>query len=346
MSKKQFIYLSFVLVLTSCIDPITLNQEVEVSVLVVEGGITTEFGPHNIKLTKSAQYGDVFVGVIKNELGAKLFVRDDLGNTVSLLENGNGQYSTPNNFKGEIGREYTLIIITKNGIEYQSYPELLSKVPEIENVLVEYVEIPIKDEETEDDFISGVDLYVDFKDPSEFINYYKWKTRGTYSFKTHPELYKPLLSQVPVPKECCEFCYATEENIAISISSDRYYNGNTFKNKVLFIEDDGVRFYEKYIIEIEQLSISKEAYEFFELLNNQLSIKGNIFDPPPATIRGNIIGITNPDEAVVGYFTASDVTQTEYHIYGDELPRVVPLPIIPDDCREVRNGVVTLPENW
>ena len=206
--------------------------------------------------------------------------------------------------------------------------------------------MPITKEELGSTFISGVEVYVSYIDPSEIDNYYKWETNGTYSLKTHPELFKPLMSQVPVPKECCELCYTTEKNIAISISSDRFYNGNTFSNKVLFIEDDGVRFSEKYIIEIEQLSISKEAYEFYELLNNQLSIKGNIFDPPPATIRGNIIGVSNPGEAVVGYFTATDVNRTEYHIYGDDLPRVVPLPIIPDDCREVRNGSIAVPYNW
>ncbi len=144
MSKNQFIYLFVILVLTSCIDPIILEQDKEVKVLVVEGGITTEFGPHTIKLTKSAEYGDVFVGVIKNELGAKLFVRDDLGNTVSLLENGHGVYSTPSYYKGEVGRKYTLIIKTKEGNEYQSYPELLTKVAAIDSVFIEYVEIPMR----------------------------------------------------------------------------------------------------------------------------------------------------------------------------------------------------------
>lgn len=277
----RYIYILLVLFLASCIDPITLEQDGEVKVLVVEGGISTDFGPHTIKLTKSAQYGDVFIGEIKNELGAKLFIRDQFGNTVSLFENGRGVYTTPANYRGEVNRSYTLIIITKDGVEYQSYPELLSRVPEIDNVSVTYVDVPIKKEDLGSTFISGVEVYVDYKDPSEIANYYKWETGGTYSLKTHPELYTPPRSPSPVPKQCCELCYTTEENIAISISSDRFYNGNPFKSKVLFIEDDGVRFSEKYIIEIEQLSISKDAYEFYELLNNQLSIKGNIFDPPP-----------------------------------------------------------------
>lgn len=342
----RFLYILFVLVITSCIDPITLEQEGEVKVLVIEGGITTDFGPHTIKITRSAQYGDVFVGEIKNELGAKLFIRDEFGNTISLLENGNGVYSTSADYKGVVGIKYTLIIITKDGMEYQSYPELLTRVPEIENVSVNYVDVPVKKEELGSTFISGVEVYVDYKDPPEIANYYKWETTGTYSLVTHPELFTPVNSQVPVPKECCELCYTTEVNIGISISSDRFYNGNDYSTKILFVEDDGVRFSEKYIVQIEQLSISKDAYEYYELLNNQLSIKGNIFDPPPATIRGNIIGISNPDEDVVGFFTVSDVKRIEYHIWGGDLPRVVPLPIIPDDCREVRNGVIEVPNNW
>ncbi len=342
----RYIYLLFALSLASCIDPINLRQDVEVKVLVVEGGITTEFGPHAIELTRSAQYGDVFVGTIKNEVGAKLFIRDDIGNTIRLFDDGKGVYTTPAEFRGEVGREYTLIIVTKDGTEYQSYPESISKVPEIDNVEVEYVDVPIAKEDFGSTFISGVDVYVAYKDSPEMGNYYKWETSGVYSLVTHPELFTPAQSQVPVPKECCELCYTSEVNASISISSDRFYNGNNNSNNILFIEDDGVRFSEKYIIQIEQLSISKEAYEFYDLLNNQLSIKGDIFDPPPATIRGNIIGITNPDEDVVGYFRASDVKTIEYHIWSSDLPRVVPLTIIPDDCREVRNGTTTQPENW
>ena len=148
------IYLIFALSLTACIDPITLSQDIEVKVLVVEGGITTNFGPHTIKLSRSAQYGDVFVGVIENELGAKLFIRDDFGNTISLFENGKGVYTTPSDFRGEVGRKYTLIIITKDGAEYQSYPEIISEVPKIDNVAVEYVDVPITQEDLGSTFIS------------------------------------------------------------------------------------------------------------------------------------------------------------------------------------------------
>ncbi len=157
-------------------------------------------------------------------------------------------------------------------------------------------------------------MYVAYQDPSEVSNYYKWETSGSYRLPTHPELYVDPTSGTVAPKDCCELCYTTEQNFNIGISSDRFYDGNKYQKMIYFIEDNGLRFYEKYIIHINQLSISKEGYEFFNLLRNQLSIKGNIFDPPPATIRGNIIGITNPDEPIVGYFTASDIKKGDTHI--------------------------------
>ncbi len=345
LSKKLVIYLFFIFVITSCIDPITLNQAGEVSVLVVEGGITTEFGPHTIKLTRSAQYGDVFVGEIKQELGAQLFIRDELGNTIRLFEHGNGVYSTSVDFRGEIGRKYTLIIITKDGKEYQSYPELLTKVPAIDSVFIEYVEVPIRTQNFKS-FKYGVNVYVAYQDPSEVSNYYKWEISGTYRLPTHPELYVNPSSGAVEPKDCCELCYTTEGNLNIGISSDRFYNGNPYEKEVFFIEDDGRRFYEKYIIHIRQLSISKEAYEYYNLLKNQLSIQGNIFDPPPATIRGNIIGITNPDAPVVGYFSVADIKRIDTHIIGYTLPKSVIGVKIRDDCRESRNAIRTKPDYW
>lgn len=259
-----------ILLFANCVDPILIESKIDSDILVVEGRITSETGPHIIRLTRSTRYGSIFDGEIKGETGAKLFIRDNLGNTIKLSEEGSGYYKTAEQDKGIVGREYILVIKTKFGQTYQSYPELLSAAPTIDELFYEFVEIP-----TESDIpISGVDVYANYNDLFENENYYKWEASGMHWIKTNPELFMPPLSQVPVPKECCEECYLPERIVNLSISSDKYYNGEIHSQKFLFLEDNGARFQGKYMLNVEQMSLTKEAYSFFSLLENQLSIEG------------------------------------------------------------------------
>lgn len=340
MTERNLLLL-LLIILTSCIEPIQLEQDVEVDLLIVEGGITTEEKVHEIRLSRTAKYGSVFSGVISYETGALVFVRDNLGNLVQLEEEGLGVYQTPETFAAILDRSYVVIIETNDGEVYQSIPQLLVSVPEIDSVFFEFYE----DTESIDPTPSGVNIVIEYTDDNDNQNYYKWETTGTYKIETSPELYVPPRSEVPVPKDCCDVCFLNEVGTEIKVSSDRLYNGNT-NQQTIFIEDDGFRFYEKYIIEIDQLSISLDAYQYFDLLIEQLSISGDIFDPPPAQITGNILNVTDPDEDVIGFFTVSDVNSNQFEIYAADLPELVPLPIIPDDCREVNGATTVIPSIW
>lgn len=330
----------------SCVDPITLESEGQANVLVVEGGITTDFGPHNIKLTNSAKYGTVFDGVVQNVSQASVFITDELGNIVRLEERGSGNYETPGDFRGEVGRSYTLIIETRDGKEYISSPEVLNRVSVIDSLYFEYKKTPVINELGNDEFVSGVNVFAVMKDEGESRNYYNWKTNGTYRIKTNPELYTPPRSTSPVPKDCCDICYITETNESLEVVSDRLFDGNEYIHNVFFVEDDGARFSDKYVLNVEQFSLTKNAYDFYSLLNSQLQIKGDIFDPPPAEIGGNVICITNPQEKVIGYFTASDVKRKVIEINGLALPELKRPPLIPDDCRVLKNASTDVPYNW
>jgi hypothetical protein len=82
--KRALIIFAINLVLNACIDPVNFDNNKSVDVLVVEGSVSTSVGTHYVKLTRTAKYGGVFSGVNKNEIGAKIYVRDDLGNVFTI----------------------------------------------------------------------------------------------------------------------------------------------------------------------------------------------------------------------------------------------------------------------
>jgi hypothetical protein len=340
--NKYTIILFFLI--TSCIEPIEVNIQGEGSnLLVLEGGITTGLGPHTIELTRTAKYGSIFDGVIKRESGALVSVRDSNGEITFLSEENDGVYQTEPTFRGEVGKSYILQIETTDGDKFNSIPESIVSVPEIETLYGVYDERPT---ENPLKLATGLQVYVDYTDDVDVDNYYLWSVIGTFQINANPELKRDMFGGL-APLDCCETCWAEESNTFPNITNDNTFNGTFTTQPITFIQDDGVRIEDKYFIEVEQLSLSAEAFEFYELVNQQLSISGDIFDPPPATIRGNMINLNNPDQNVIGYFTASDVRKSSIFLFPNELVNKQGKSLIADDCRAYKNNATTVtPSFW
>ena len=341
---RNRIYIFCLLVLMACIDPLDYSTEREEKLLVVEGFITTEPGPHTVTISLSARYGTFADGIIQRVRSAKVNVRDSDGLITEMNEVQNGIYQTPASFHAFPGKSYSLQIITQGGKRYFSLPEQAVSAIPIDTLFATYKRLPSSNPAN---FVSGAEIWTRFKDPSEERNYYMWQANGTYIINTHPENYFDRNTFAPAPKDCCATCWIEETyNNGVSILSDFNLDGNTVNWPVAFIEDDGGRFMEKYLVNVKQQSLTKEAYQFFNLLNNQLGISGNIFDPPPATIRGNILSIDDPDESTIGYFRVSDVSNYSIYVKRSVLEEHQKERVINDDCQILRNSFIFPPSYW
>ncbi len=330
----------------SCIDELDIDTETAQNLLVVEGGITTAFGPHEILLSKSAKYGSILEDDIKKETNATVFLRNQNGDQEFLEEGSDGSYYTSPNFAAKVGDAYSLIITLANGERYISTKQTIEPVPEIDSLILIWKKQPSL---SDIQFASGVEVYAQWKDPEDVKNYYQWKTGGVYKINTRPDLHVGRGfggNPFPDPKDCCETCYIYETNGDLNIYKDNLSNGNTITEKVGYVEDDGGRFMEKYLVIVQQVSLSKEAFQFYELLQNQLSIQGDIFDPPPAKITSNFINLDNPNEDIIGFFTASDIKIDSVFIDNDIIEERQPVRQVLDDCRVLDNSTVDIPPFW
>lgn len=345
---KKYIFI-FSLILYGCIDPYEVSIEDGPQLLTIDGMISSGPGPHTVKLTRSATYGSVFEGLIRPVAGATVIVRDETGKVVFLTEDNEnrGNYLTSEEFSGEVGRTYTLQIQLLDGKVYTSLPEKLSAVPPIKNLSYQVERIPVQGEIND---ASGVQLIVDFEDPAEENNFYYWrKGESVHVLETRPDLFTELPpSRAPAPKDCCEVCYRTEQtsNASIFIAKDDNFNGLNARMPAAFILDNALRFVNTFRIDLEQYSISQEAYRFLRLAKQQAELSGSVFDPPPANIRGNMISLDNPDEVVLGYFMAAGESNKRIYINGSDLDFRQPKGLIIDDCRVVDGAIVNPPADW
>lgn len=332
----------------ACIDPYQVDVPEGQQLLTVEGLIHTGPGPHAVTITRSATYGSVFEGLIRPVTGATVVVRDNEGQVTFLTEgvNSRGSYFTPGGFRAEIGKSYTLQIQTAEGKVYTSLPERVESVPKIEDISIKTVTVPV---EGETNPRSGVQLISEINDPADQNNFYFWRL-GTlvHVLEARPDLFVDRETRSPAPKDCCITCYRTEitGNQSLFIAQDDNFNGLTTRIPAAFIEDNGLRFVVRMRVDLKQYAVSQDAYRFLRLVKQQAEISGSIFDPPPATIRGNMISLENPDEVVLGYFMAAGESVKRAYINKSDLTFRQVSGIIPDDCRTVSGASVDPPFDW
>jgi hypothetical protein len=350
----------------ACVDRIDLPVISSEPVLVVDGLLTDRPGPHTVKLLLAFSARDTlrFPTYVR---GATVTIEDDAGNVEPLPEDAAFMYNTSADFRGVVGRKYRLSIVTKEGNNYESAWEELFPSGELANISFEFRDDVInKDSPTapHDQFA----ISVNGKGVTDYPNLYRWRWKGTYEFRTYPELHKKLVpnpasptgyDEVPDPLPCSGFsfnpvtgvvsqgreciccnCWATEYGTEGRVSKNESVMDMTFNDVfVTNITVDAWRFYQKYYIEIDQMSVSENVYQFWKLVEAQQSGAGNIFQPNVVRVKGNVTSLTDPGETVLGIFSVSALSTKGIFIdrYQD-IPGVAPNNEIRTvDCRTFRS---------
>ncbi|MDU8887340.1 DUF4249 family protein [Yeosuana sp. MJ-SS3] len=97
---------------------------------------------------------------------------------------------------------------------------------------------------------------------------------------------------------------------SLEVYEDRFTNGNQVFG---FYTEEDLEAGDEVVI--RNNGVSKQFYEFmFVLLQQNSEDGGGPFETQPATVRGNCINITNPDNFPFGYFRLSETDEFVYTI--------------------------------
>ncbi|MDH5366639.1 MAG: DUF4249 domain-containing protein [Cyclobacteriaceae bacterium] len=334
--KAKLIFL-FIVSTISCIERVNIEIDAGSDLLVVEGGITNDNGPYELKLSLTTPYSTdpSLFGQERLLHGAKVYVIDVDDNTYTPMEMvRDGYYYTPTSFKGKIGHSY-YVEITWNENVYESSIEQIKKVPDIDTIYYRQIE-----------GTENLGLYADFQDGDLKNEFYLWRWEGYYQ----------LLSRLPGPPDypdtfdCCNVCYVPLQNLEVNLLEDRLINGNKIKEHLIaniaINEPAGPT---SLLINIEQLSISEKEFEFWSRVKEQNENEGGLFDPIPSRLTGNMKNVTKKDEYVLGYFSVAGIKKSRIKIergkYSNELPYFGPPNTF--DCRSLMpNATIIKPEYW
>ena len=248
-------------------------------------------------------------------------------------------------FVGEAGKTYVLHVLTPNQRKIESLPQTLREVPPIKKVYRE--EIIVEDSRL-GPVVNGFKVLLDVDDPATRGDFYRW---DWVHYDQIPYCYQyELVSQTGSSDPtfygvaCCQPCWDIVRCYlnCTNVYSDALSNGKTITrhpiNRIPYCPRD-------YYIEIQQRSISKEAYNYWRTVDQLTRNNGSLFDTPPSTIRGNLTCVSDSSQAVYGLFEVSDLEEGGFFISRINTSKPgyfscepLPLPAPTTDCVACRES--------
>lgn len=322
-NNARWVWLSLLTLITSCTDPIEPEFEFREGLVFVEGFASTAPGASFVTINTSAiEFGVYVVNFLE---GASVsFENANSGDIVPLIEIDEA-YVPPPDFKVAPGEEWKLTITLPQGKRYESLIETVLEPVPISNIEVVY------DSELEfrevfgGTFVPGHEVLVSFEDPPDIDNYYYW----TYRTYENLDFCEKCINAIFREGECQNlssgsagapyFDYACDSECwrirfpeSIAIFDDRFSNGKSTSNLsignlLLYTKED-------MVVEVQQLSLTPKAHEYYKVLKDIIDNNNGLNAPPPAALVGNMFNPDNSEEFVFGRFTAAATTTASLFI--------------------------------
>jgi hypothetical protein len=298
------------LLVSSCVEPYFPEvMEAPNSYLVVNGFINGT-GPTNIQLLRTQNLADQ--SPPPTESRAFVAIEAENGEKYRLNEVEQGLYSI-DGLSLSIATKYRIFIKTANGKEYASDYVTLKQTPAIEKITWEAVD-------------NEVQFYVSTRDPKNETWYYRWEFENTWQYRAaFTTILKYENGQVVYRDrfdDATYNCWRSEKSTTVELGTSIRLNSDVISNyKLQTIPHNSEKLSIKNSVLVKQYALSREAFEYWEILKKNTENIGTLFDPLPSQLNGNIRSLSDPQEPVIGFMTASTMQEKRVFVDSRELPK-------------------------
>lgn len=314
-ARGQFILSIFLILFTSaCVDRINIDVGIKpfYSVpVVIDGYISDQPGPYLIKV--SSAYDIQSKVSTKRDLSVKqLIISDNHGTAEVLTELVPGFYITNlNGIRGVVGRVYTLHIELLDGRVYESAPDTLYATGKVDSIYFKF-RLDVTDQ-----YIPGAgsvkygfDVFFNASAGAIKNYHFLWKFIGTYK----------------VNIACCA-CWVQLTNSEPIVSDNQLVNDGRFiALKADYVPVTGYTFMYKVHAEVDQMSLSRQSYDFWRAVRAQKQATGSLFQPITGKIPSNFTQISGPASTLQGIFYATSISSNAVYITQKDLPNINLIP--------------------
>jgi hypothetical protein len=290
----------------SCLDRLDFIAETEEGQLVITGLLTDGEGPHQVTISRTSPFGLPPAGAT----GATVKVLSAKGEWISYTETGRGNYEL-NGFTATEGEEYALEVWL-DGVQYASYFQKMPNEVGIDEVSLKFNFEPYTNNRPETVLTISAETTLP---PAAEPIYLRWQLDEAYMWLLTSF---PCSGLCPPPPNPCYIFDSIEPNRITLFNGSSTVTRRTFQTLGKRKVDNS--FLYPFFVTVKQLSISKEAFQFWERVKTISDNTGSPFDTPPAPILGNIVNLSDPADIVLGYFEVAKETVTRIYTTRNEVP--------------------------
>jgi hypothetical protein len=368
---KIFGWAAAFFILNACVDPIDFPEVEARDIIILDGKITDDPGPYTVYLSRGLRLDNDTASFVPIQ-GASIVLHSDKGESEPMPEKCPGVYQTGGVIKGTVGNSYHITVQMADGATFQSEPDEILPSGEVTEIRYQYearsVDKPFGKQAAD---VFNIFIDADAASSNQGSSFVRWRFTGTYAARTFPERHEIYLQgefYYKAPYACsgwvvdpaagggvlrqvsecsCCICYVNEYEALPRLSDTDVVEGGQFRNvKVGEVPITRAAFYEKYRVALEQMTITKNAYDFFRVIRSQKLGASNLFQPPPGRLIGNIKPV-NADYEIIGLFWGASVHRKQIFIRRDDLPYKLPLDTISRTCSEIyQNSTTDKPADW
>ncbi|MGB8192154.1 MAG: DUF4249 domain-containing protein [Chitinophagaceae bacterium] len=268
--------------------------------LVVEGVINaTPGGRTTIMLSRTRNLTDTFV--VDPVQGAILQIEASNGTQYTLTEQAGGKYvSAPLSLNA--GLNYRLKITT--GSQYVSDFVPVKITPPIDSLSW-----------TQD---KDVTVFVSTHDPLNNARYYRWDFTETWQYEAVYDNLLGVENRLIFYKDSNTQtfnCWSEEEAREIALGTSVKLSQDVIdRAPVTIVPQNSEKISVRYSILVRQYTLTEEAHKYWEILQKNTQRLGSLFDAQPGQLKANIRNSANAAEPVIGFASASTVTEKRMFI--------------------------------
>jgi hypothetical protein len=293
--------------LTSCITPFEPDIESgDVYKYVVSGLVNDNNDIQTVSISMASPVSDPRYIPVS---GCNVIIKNDIGNEFLMTE------STPGIYNGEIGRNYRVPgnsfkveIVTPDGVQIESDFDRMEACPEVDSVYFLRRDIISN---VSDNITKGIQFYLNLNGRNTNTTFFRWEVTETWEYHVpYPRewYYDGSIHHIFPPDYSRKICWSTEtvKNV-YTLSTLNLVENKYEKLPLNFIDNKTSRLVYGYSLLVEQFSLNEASYTYWDQLRINSGEQGGLYEKQPLTVVGNLRNITDPQQAVLGYFGASSI---------------------------------------
>lgn len=322
---KKYLIFVLVILLQSC-QEIYIHDSLDTSmnIPVIEGLIGNDPGPHTIRLYYARPFDESDYDPIT---GALIYVTDEAGTSYIFDEKFDGTYICPSDrLIGNPGSTYTLHAELSDGTIILSEEQLMPDTLNFEKIYQKTETKEFQVRTSDNDLITkmkvGTATYVVIDGNVPEKRYFRITSK--YSVRVYSRSiaynYKWIEIEPGDSAECmivsdtlfdCIYIY---KNNAIPVpgiidpKADQSENERTRISSFIPFDFTVTGDYDTILergVTTHLYSITREVYDYYNSVAEQLNAPSRLFDPIPTQLKGNLYCLTDPEREVLGLFETS-----------------------------------------